>query len=98
MAAPPILRLSPEYGCWPTWDDATGDNLDPAEFGLPQDLTKRIRRWDDAFQATLDHDYPPDSRFPDEAAETVWQAEGEAIFQALTDLLGAHRVTRPHGF
>lgn len=98
MAKPLILRFSPEYGGGPLWDDAEGHCLEPAAFGIPDALAKRIQRWDDVYQATLNPDYPPDSRFPDEASEAAWQAEGEAIFQALTDLLGADRVKRPHGF
>lgn len=98
MAQPPILRFSPEYGGGPLWDDAEGYCLEPAAFGIPDDLAERIRRWDDTYQATLNPDYPPDSRFPDTAAEAVWQAEGEAIFQVLTDLLGADRVRCGPGF
>lgn len=98
MAAPLILRLSPEYGCGPLWDDAEGYCVEPAAFGIPPELAERIQRWDDAYQATLDPDYPPGSRFPDEAAEAAWQAEGEAIFQALTDLLCADGVRRGPGF
>lgn len=94
MVPSPILRLAPEYGCWPTWDADTGDSLDPAALPIPAALAERIRRWDDVFQATLDHAYPPDSGFPDADAETAWQAEGEAIFAALTEALGLGRVER----
>ncbi|MFC5344152.1 hypothetical protein ACETK8_18575 [Brevundimonas staleyi] len=96
--SPRTIRLAPEFGCWPLWDDESGDYLDPAALPLPPALAERIARWDDAYQATLDPDYPPDSRFPDAAAEAVWRAEGEAIFEALTDLLGADRVRRRPGF
>lgn len=94
MIAPPAIRLAPEYGCWPTWNDATGDTLDPAELPIPGALADRILRWDAAFQATLDDAYPPDSRFPTEAAEAAWRAEGNAIFDALIDHLGPDRVRR----
>ena len=94
MATPRTFRLAPEFGCWPIWDDATGDNLDPAELPLSLALVERIRRWDDAFQATLDPDYPPDSRFPDKAAEAAWRAEGNALFDALIAALGPDRVRR----
>lgn len=87
------IRLAPEYGCWPTWDE-TGDCLDPADLPIPKDLVDRIARWDDAFQATLDQTYPPDSRFPDDAAEAAWRAEGDAIFAALCEAFGSGRVTR----
>lgn len=92
MAPPRILRLAPEYGCWPTWDDETGDTLDPADLPIPAGLAERILRWDRRFQATLDHDDPPDSRFPDDAALAAWRVEAEAILAALRDALGPDRV------
>jgi|GEM_PF-5444417 len=89
----PRLRLAPEFGCWPIWDE-TGENIDPADLPIPAELAGRIALWDDAFQATLDPAYPPDSRFPDAAAEAAWFAEGAAIFVALSAALGPDRVTR----
>lgn len=94
MSAPSLLRLAPEYGCWPTWDDETGDNIDPADLSIPADLHARIVVWDGDFQATLDNACPPDSRFADAAAESAWRTEGEAILQALIDHLGPGRVRR----
>ncbi len=91
------LRLSPEFGCWPTWDQDTGDPVDPASLGLPDDLAQRLTRWDDAFQATFDSAYPPDSRFPDADAEAAWFAEGRALFVALRDVFGPDRVSRVDG-
>lgn len=86
------LRLAPEYGCWPLWDDATGDTLDPEDWPLPPDLTARLRAWDAAFQATLDDAYPPDSRFVSQEAEAAWTAEGEALKAALIEVLGADNL------
>ena len=83
------LRLAPEFGCWPLWDDATGDNLDPADWPLPPDLAARLRAWDDAFQSTFDSAYPPDSRFPSLEAEAAWTAEGEALAAAIEQVVGA---------
>lgn len=91
------VRLASEYGCWPTWDDETGDNLDPADLGLPSDLVARLVAWDDRFQATFDDACPPDSRFPDADAEANWIAEGDVLFVALTEELGADRLTRRPG-
>lgn len=94
MAAPPVLRIASSFGAWPTWDDATGESVDPADLPIPTALIERIQAWDGAFQAIFDDAYPPDSRFPDDAAEAAWRAEGNAIFQALSDLLGPDRVRR----
>lgn len=86
------LRLAPEFGCWPLWDDATGDNLEPEDWPLPPDLAARLRAWDDAFQATLDDAYPPDSRFPSPADEAAWTAEAVALKAALIEVLGADKL------
>ena len=97
MSSPPLLRLAPEYGCWPTWDDATGDNIAPTDLPIPPDLAARIAEWDEAFQATLNSAYPPESRFADAAAEADWRAEGEAVLKALSLHLGPDRVRRGAG-
>ncbi len=94
MASPLVLRIAPEFQCWPTWDDATGDSLDPADLPIPAALAERVRLWDQAFQAIFDDACPPDSRFPDPAAEAAWRAEGNAIFDALCEVLGPDRVRR----
>ena len=94
MTSPLTLRVASEFGCWPTWNDQTGDNLDPADLPVPAALIDRIKAWDDAFQATLDRAYPPDSRFPTKADETAWFEEGDAVFSALVETLGAAYVRR----
>lgn len=58
------------------------------------DLSDRIGRWDDAFQATRDQTFRPDSRFPDHAAEAAWRGGGDAIFVGLAEAPGPDRVTR----
>lgn len=49
---PPIerLRIAPELGCWPLWDDETGRNCDHLSMDLPTDLAMAIETWDLAFQ------------------------------------------------
>ncbi len=76
---PERLRLAPEYGCWPTWDDETGLNVNPADLGLSDNLLTRLKQWDDALQATYNMDDPEASRFADDDAEQRWRDEGLAI-------------------
>lgn len=99
MPSPPPrrIRLAPEFECWPIWDPDTGETLDPADLGLPGDLADRLRRWDDAFQATYDPVDPRDSRFSDAQAEAAWYAEGRALFLALSEVFGPDRVTSIDG-
>lgn len=82
LPRPPLperLRLAPEYGCWPTWDDETGYNIDPVDLGLSDVLLTRLQRWDDAWQATFEADDPESSRFADDDAEQRWIDEGRSI-------------------
>lgn len=88
------LRLAPEWGCYPLWDDATGEPIDPDATGLPDALAVRIEAWDLAFQAILDHAYPPDSKFPTEEAERAYLDEGRAIAAELRQLFGDGFVDR----
>ena len=76
---PDRLRLAPEYGCWPTWDDETGYNIDPADLGLSEGLLARLQQWDDAWQATFKPDDPHTSWFADDAAAQHWREEGRVI-------------------
>lgn len=82
LPEPPLperLRLAPEYGCWPTWDEETGYNVDPANLGLSDTLLARLQQWDDAWQATFEPDNPEASRFADNEAAKRWLDEGRAI-------------------
>lgn len=82
-SGPLHLRISPEYQCWPLWDDETGENVSPDEAGLPKTLGERIKRWDDAFQATYRGDDPVRSGFEDPDAERWYLEEGKAIVEEL---------------
>ncbi len=80
---PPVLRIAPEWECWPLWDHDTGDNFDPRDLGLPPDLAARLVGWDDQFQAIFNREDPPASDFPSREARTAWTAEGDALIEAL---------------
>lgn len=79
----PVLRVAPEWECWPLWDHETGGNLDPATIGLPPGLAAHIAVWDEQFQAIFNCDDPPASDFPSAAARNAWRAEGDALIEAL---------------
>ncbi len=82
---PDRLRLAPEYGCWPTWDDETGDNVDPAALGFSDALLARLRQWDDVWQETFKPDDPGGSGFGDGDAGQRWQQEGQEIAAQLAE-------------
>lgn len=78
-----VIRIAPEWRCWPTRDDDVGEPIDPNELGLPPELVARLLAWDEQFQATFEAGYPPDSAFPTPAAEAGWRTEGDALIAAL---------------
>jgi len=82
-SASELLRLAPEVGCWPLWNDETGDNLDPARLPLPADLVEQLMRWDAKYQETHDPVNPASSGFPTREAEVEFRAEGKALASSL---------------
>lgn len=80
---PDCLRLSPEYNCWPTWDDATSTNIDPATLGFSDALLARIRDWDALFQQGYNDEDPFVSTFPSLEQERLWATGCEDIAQAI---------------
>ncbi|HEY9908451.1 MAG TPA: hypothetical protein V6D18_12695 [Thermosynechococcaceae cyanobacterium] len=83
------IRLGAEYSCWATWYvDDVGD-FNPVKLPISQETLERLNKWQDVFDDTLDHDYPPDSRFPSEEAAKTWSREGIRLWVQLQRELGA---------
>ncbi|HEY9663690.1 MAG TPA: hypothetical protein V6C65_35020, partial [Allocoleopsis sp.] len=70
------IRLGVEYGCWPTWNVDDVGCFDPVELPINQDTFERLNNWQEVFDDTLNHDYPPDSCFPSEEVAKIWSREG----------------------
>lgn len=83
------LKLTNEYGCWPLWevDDGPPRNLSPQHLGLPPQLCERLDAWAQQFEATLDHDYPPDSGFAGAAEAAAFVEEGRRLAAAVQSTL-----------
>jgi len=77
------VRVAPEYGCWPLWNDEGGDCLHPNDLDLSNDLARRILDWDEKFQATLNNDDPAASGFATPEEEAAHLAEGRAIAEVI---------------
>jgi hypothetical protein len=80
---PARLRLAPEFQCHPLWDADTGEPVSVFALGLPEDLSSRIEKWDDKFQATFNENDPAASDFATDEARKAYFAEGRAIAAAL---------------
>lgn len=85
------IKLMPDYECSPLWWDGEpgrmGD-IDPEEIGLDAALKADLFAWADRYDATLDQDYPPDSKFATEADFAQFVADGEALAARVRAALG----------
>lgn len=89
------LRLMADYECFPLWRPEGGGDLNPADLGLPTELTTRLLAWAEAFDSTLDVENAP-APLPMRAVflrdgEDEWasfECEGHTLWRLL-------RVARP---
>lgn len=86
LIAPAWLGQS---GLWT--QDAKGRRsaVDAEEIGLSEDLADRLEAWMDEFDAIYEEEQEARSRFPSEAEQRAWEAEGRAITAAIATELGA---------
>lgn len=93
---PPMrLKLMPDYECSPLWWDGEPDgdsfrvgDIDPADLNLPPDLRRDLFAWADRFDATLDQDYPPDSKFASEQELESFIEDGRVLTERVRAALG----------
>lgn len=82
------LKLSPEYECSPLWISSDGEiyeNLQIDNTPFDEALKKKLADWADAFDATLNQDYPPDSGFANEKDEQAFERDGLAIWKNILE-------------
>ena len=86
------LKLMADYYCWPVWDLDDDPTFDPEALPITEDLSIRLRKWADAYDATLNQTYPPEGNFESEDAKQAFierfGAEGEALWRDLRAQLG----------
>ncbi|MEV6228503.1 hypothetical protein AB0L88_11610 [Saccharopolyspora shandongensis] len=90
---PVHVRLAAEWGAGPLWvsfgpaAEPVAANYLPEEvrdvLQIPADLLLDIARWDHDYQRILDENYPPDSKFPSEAAALRFRRAGFALAKQL---------------
>ena len=59
-----------------------------SRFPLTDDLRAAIRRWAEAYDRTLNQDYPPDSGFADPSEQEAFEVEGVRLWRELQAQLG----------
>ena len=82
-----VIRLFPDYSHrWPLWENSTAERptnytMEPADFGLSENLTHRLRTWYDVWDA--ENLYENGWSSPEN--ETAWKAEGARIAEQLRE-------------
>lgn len=77
------IKLWADYGSYPIWGVDEIDNIDPEELPLSQETIDRLNAWQDAYDQTLNQDYPPLSDFPTLQAKQKFEQEAIKLWQKL---------------
>ena len=85
-----VLKLMPDYGCFPLWEASPGQvgNVDPQTLPISQSLKVDLARWAASYDKTLNADDPMNSGFEVEEDEERFKQEGRALGQRLQAELG----------
>ena len=78
----------PDYDCWPLWGVGEATNIDPKSLPLSPQTIDKLLKWANAYDQTLNQDYPPDSDFKSEKERTGFNLLGRELLQALKQELG----------
>lgn len=77
------IKLWADYGSYPIWGVDEIDNIAPEELPLSQETIERLNAWQDAYDRTLNQDYPPLSGFPSLQAELKFKLEAINLWKKL---------------
>lgn len=77
------IKLWADYGSYPIWGVDEIDNIDPEELPLSQETIDRLNAWQDAYDQTLNQDYPPLSDFPTLQAKLNFKLEAINLWKKL---------------
>jgi hypothetical protein len=81
LDVPRAIRVMAAPGCWPTWDDDTGRNLDPVELPISRSLAAQLTAWAKRHDLSLTGDDGPASEL---AAPQALLSEGRLLADQLT--------------
>ena len=86
------VELRHEWGHFPLWDLATGDDIDPAGLGLPPSVVERLEAWARRWESTFALDDPSHRRVEDFVIDDLGR-DGARLWRALLGLLPPAEVT-----
>lgn len=85
-----IIKLMPDYGCFPLWEaspDAVG-NIDPNTLPLSASLAFELEKWAAQFDATLNLEDPLESGFTSSEQERDFTDAGRQLCIEMQKELG----------
>lgn len=84
------LKLMAEYGGTVLWrgDSTEVGPADPDALPISSGLRLALREWADAYDQTLNQEYPPDSGFSSPEVESDFEIEGRRLWKELQAQLG----------
>jgi hypothetical protein len=84
------IKLMADYQCHPLWNMSPGEygDINPDDLPISQGLKDQLHAWARVFDTTLNMDYPPDSGFESEEAETEFRRAGYRMAEQLRAELG----------
>jgi hypothetical protein len=84
-----MLKIMPEYQCFPLWlkGDGIFENISPDDLPISNALKIRLTNWQNKFDSTLNHDYPPESGFKSLVEEDLFEEEGRKIWTQILEEL-----------
>ena len=80
-----IVRLMPDYHCFPLWEGSPGSvgNIDPRTLPISNDLASDLLEWSAVYNTTLNMDDPLSSGFPSEIEEARFKKMGYKLGERL---------------
>lgn len=85
------IKLMADYGNTVLWgcDPEEIGPIDPDSLPLITEMKAELLAWANAYDKTLNQEYPPDSGFASPAEEEAFEVEGRRLWRALQDQLGS---------
>lgn len=79
------IKVMPDYGCHPLWHHGNTEvgDINPSILPISPSLIARLEKWAAEYDATLNHDYPPDSSFTSKEEKERFVARGFELAKLL---------------
>jgi len=84
------IKLMADYNCSPLWDMEDGLELDIDCLPLSCQTKKRLMKWAETYDQTLNLEDPSISGFKNVSYERAFECEGRKLWQIIKDELMQH--------